>query len=614
MNAFKIYQRIIRFARPYWKHISGSIACTVFYSLFSGVSIFLFIPLLDILFNPEKMQQQVTPDSLAVPFGFESVLGSVKDALLNFVFSGTQMDALLKICLIIILSFFFKNMFGYFQSFLMNYAEEGVIKDLRNALYRHLHNLPLAYFSNERTGGLISRIVNDVSLINGGISACFVTLIKEPLLIIVYLGLAITLSWKLTVLSLVVFPFALSIISFIAIKLHKERGVSQEQLADITSVLQETISGVKIVKAFGMEEFENKKFNRYTRKYFDTLIKITRIRDIASPTTELMSVIAGAVIIWVGGQQVLIEQSLKASEFLGFLFIIFQIMPPVKELTNVNNRIQESSAAGKRIFEILDTEPSIGNCDKPKLLPEFKSQIEFKNVSFAYEESATVLGNISLSIKKGEVIAFVGSSGSGKTTLVDLVPRFYDPIAGAIEIDGFDLRELDVKSLRDKIGIVTQETILFNDSVKNNIAYGLDNCPMEKIISASKAANAHNFIIETQEQYETTIGERGVKLSGGERQRLSIARAILKNPPILILDEATSALDTESEILVQEAIDHLMSGRTSLVIAHRLSTIKHADKIIVLDEGRIVETGTHDELIANEKGIYFRLFNLQFRQ
>ncbi|MBI5214619.1 MAG: ABC transporter ATP-binding protein [Ignavibacteriae bacterium] len=613
MNAFSIYKRILLYAKPYWKHISGSIACTVFYSLFSGVSIFLFIPLLDILFHPEKMQQQVAPETLSVPFGLESVFGSLKEALLSFVFSGTQMDALFKICLIIVLSFFFKNVFGYFQSFLMNYAEEGVIKDLRNALYRHLHNLPLAYFSNERTGGLISRIINDVNLINGGVSAFFNTLIREPLLIIVYLGLAITLSWKLTLLSLIVFPFALSIISFIAIRLHKERGVSQEQLADITSVLQETISGVKIVKAFGMEEFENKKFNRYTRYYFDTLIKITRIRDIASPTTELMSVIAGAVIIWIGGQQVLLEQSLRASEFLGFLFIIFQIMPPVKELTNVNNRIQESSAAGKRIFEILDTEPSIRNNENPKMLREFKSQIEFKNVSFSYNEIDAVLNNISMTIDKGEVVAVVGSSGSGKTTLVDLVPRFYDVSNGGITIDEIDVRDFDVKSLRSNIGIVTQETILFNDTVKNNIAYGLDDCSDEKIIAAAKAANAHKFIMEMPEQYQSIIGERGVKLSGGERQRLSLARAILKNPPILILDEATSALDTESEILVQEAIDHLMSGRTSIVIAHRLSTIQHANKIIVLSDGKIVETGTHAELITNQSGVYRKLYELQFR-
>ena len=514
MSNYGTYRRIVGYAKPYWRHISASVVCTVFYSLFSGASIFLFIPLLDILFHPEKMQSQ-SIGGYNIPLGMEGTFESIKQSFLAFIFSGTQMDALLKICLIIIFAFSLKNLFGYLQSFLMNYAEEGVVKDLRNALYRHLHELPLAYFSNERTGGLISRIVNDVTIINGGISASFVTMIREPLLIIVYLGLAITLSWKLTLISFVVFPFSLSIISWIAIRLHKERGVSQEQLADITSVLQETISGVKIVKAFGMEEFENKKFMSYTQKYFQSLIRITRIRDIASPTTELMSVIAGAAIIWVGGQQVLIEQSLKASEFLGFLFIIFQIMPPVKELTNVNNRIQEASAAGKRIFEVLDTQPSIQSKPDAKMLPEFKSSIEFKNVSFAYTTHEEVLKNISIKINKGEVIAIVGSSGSGKTTLVDLVPRFYDPTKGSIYIDGIDIRDMDVKSLRDKIGIVTQETILFNDTVRNNIAYGLDTCAMEDIIAASKAANAHNFINDMSLKYENIIGERGVKLSGG---------------------------------------------------------------------------------------------------
>ncbi|MBI3765031.1 MAG: ABC transporter ATP-binding protein, partial [Ignavibacteriales bacterium] len=482
----------------------------------------------------------------------------------------------------------------------MNYAEEGVIKDLRNALYRHLHDLPLGYFSNERTGRLISRITSDVTIINGGVSAFFVTLIREPLLIFVFLGLAFTLSWKLTVIALLVFPFALSIISFIAIRLHKERGITQERLADITSVVQETISGVKVVKAFGMEEFENKKFMRHTHRYFSSLIKLTRMRDLASPMTELLSVAAGVIIIWYGGKQILIEHSLNASEFLSFLFIIFQVMPPVKELTNVNNRIQEASAAGKRIFEILDTQPSIRNAPDVKLLPDFRSSIDFDGVDFSYNGGGDgVLRSITLTISKGEVVAIVGPSGSGKTTLVDLIPRFYDPTAGSIRVDGMNLKDIDVQSLRKKISIVTQETILFNDTVRNNIAYGLDDCPMDRVVAAAKAANAHDFITAMPLQYENMVGERGVKLSGGERQRLSLARAILKNPPILILDEATSALDTESEILVQEAIDHLMSGRTSIVIAHRLSTVQHANRIIVLDQGRIVEVGKHAELIAN---------------
>lgn len=613
MKAIRTYSRILRFASPYWKHVVFSISCTVFYSIFSGVSIYLFIPLLDILFHPEKLARGEALNGFRLPFGLGEWLDPVKQSFISFMFSGGQMDILLKICIVILGSFLMKNFFGYMQSYLMNYAEEGVIKDIRNALYKHLHNLPLGYFNNERTGGLISRIINDVTVIHGGIGAAFVTLIKEPLLIVVFLSLAIALSWQLTLISVLVFPFSLSIISWIAIKLHKERGVSQERLADITSVLQETISGVKVVKAFGMEEFENRKFGSFTRRFFESSVRITRIRDLGSPTTEILSVAAGAVIIWYGGKQVLLDQTLKASEFLGFLFIIFQIMPPIKELANVNNRIQESAAAGDRIFEILDTKPSIQTPTDAKLLPDFNSRIEYRGVSFAYDGKDHVLKDINMTIEKGGVVALVGPSGSGKTTIADLVPRFYDVSEGSITVDGFDLRAIDVKSLRAKIGIVTQETILFNDTVRNNIAYGLDDCPLEKIIEAAKAANAHQFIAAMPKQYDNVIGERGVKLSGGERQRLSLARAILKNPPILILDEATSALDTESEILVQEAIDHLMAGRTSLVIAHRLSTVQHASKIVVLDQGRIVETGTHKELIANPRGLYKKLYDLQFR-
>ncbi len=384
-------------------------------------------------------------------------------------------------------------------------------------------------------------------------------------------------------------------------------------MADMTSVLQETISGVKVVKAFGMEEFENKKFSNYTLRYFKSLLRITRTRDLASPTTEILSVAAAAVIIWYGGTQVLVEHSLNASEFLGFLFIVFQIMPPVKELTSVNNRIQESAAAGKRIFEILDTEPQIRDAANAMEIKEFRDILKFENISFTYDEGSSVLQDINLTIRKGEVLAIVGPSGSGKSTLVDLIPRFRDVSSGHLLIDEIDIRQISVKSLRRQIGIVTQETILFNDTVRNNIAYGLDDCPLEKIVEAAKAANAHNFILETPKQYESIIGERGVKLSGGERQRLSLARAILKNPPILILDEATSALDTESELLVQEAIDRLMAGRTSIVIAHRLSTVQHADRIVVLEAGRIVEVGKHADLLAKTDGLYKKLYELQFR-
>jgi subfamily B ATP-binding cassette protein MsbA len=395
-------------------------------------------------------------------------------------------------------------------------------------------------------------------------------------------------------------------------RVHKQSGLAQERIADLTSVLHETISGVKVVKAFGMEEFENRKFSRESNSYFRTILRVTNIRNLASPTTEFLSAAAGGVIIWYGGLQVL-GKSMEGSEFLGFLFAMFQLMPPIKELSNVNNRIQEASAAGKRVFEVLDTEPNIKDAADAVALPSFSSDIRFEGVSFRYGDGETVLDGITLKIRKGEVVAIVGPSGAGKSTLIDLVPRFYDPTGGRILIDGVDLRRVQLRSLRDKIGIVTQETILFNDTVRNNIAYGLEECPLGEIMDAARAANAHTFISQMPNGYESVIGERGVKISGGERQRLALARAILKNPPLLILDEATSALDTESEILVQEAIERLMAGRTSIVIAHRLSTVQHADRIVVIEDGKIVETGKHGELIGKTRGLYRKLYQLQFR-
>jgi ATP-binding cassette, subfamily B, bacterial MsbA len=611
--------RILSFVKPYWRIIIMSVSCTILFSFFSGASIYLTIPLLETLFDQTPIEISAIhtpPKNQLVPNEVVSMKQYVEYNIRNYLFAGTKSEALFKICVLILIVFTFKNIFDYCQSYLMARAEQSLMRDIRNALYEHLHNLSLSYFTNERTGNLISRVTNDVNVVNGGVSASFVTMIKEPLLIIVFLTIAFTLSWKLTLLAFVVFPFVLLIISGIGRTLHKQSGLMQEKMADITSVLQETISNVKVVKAFAMEDFENKKFQKETQNYFKTILRMTRIRNIASPSTELLSILAGAVIIWYGGRQVLISGEMKAAEFLGFLFAIFQVMPPVKELANVNNRLQEFSAAGKRIFEILDTEPAIKNIPGASQLNDIQEYIAYNNVTFAYStetgERRTVLSNINVKVKKGELVALVGPSGGGKTTFVDLLPRFYDPIGGVVEIDGVDIKTIDVKSLREKIGIVTQETILFNDTVRNNIAYGLEDCSIEKIAEAAKAANALSFIQVMPEGFDSIIGDRGVKLSGGQRQRISIARALLKNPPIMIFDEATSALDSESEILVQEAMERLMQNRTSFVIAHRLSTIRNADRILVLDQGKIVQEGRHVELLKQTRGIYKKLHDMQF--
>ncbi len=611
-----VYRRVLKYLKPYWSRLVLAVLLSVVFSLFSGISLYLTIPLLETLFShgaPAVSTAVTSPAVSLLPDWVNAARQSISQGFQHLVFRPDPADSLLNICVVIVVAFFIKNMAGYFQSNLMMHVEWGLTKDIRNALYRHIHALPLAYFTNERTGNLISRIMNDVPVINTGISATFQTMIREPLLILVYLVITLMISWKLTLMAFVVFPLVLVIIARVGKRVRRESGMVQETLADLTSVLHETISGVKVVKAFGMEEFENRKFAREGLRSFRTILRVTKIRNLASPATEFLSSAVGGIIIWYGGVQVLSHESMKASEFLGFLFAMFQMMPPIKELSTVNNRIQEASAAGKRVFETLDMEPNIRDAPSASRLKEFTGAIEFRRVNFRYGDGDIVLADIDVTIRKGEVVAVVGPSGAGKSTLVDLVPRFYDPTSGSILIDGMDLRSVELRSLREKIGIVTQETILFNDTVRNNIAYGLEDCPLDRIVEAAKAANAHAFITEMPRGYDSVIGERGVKISGGERQRLALARAILKNPPILILDEATSALDTESEILVQQAIEHLMTGRTSIVIAHRLSTVQHADRILVLEAGRIVETGKHDELVKKPGGLYRKLYDLQFR-
>jgi subfamily B ATP-binding cassette protein MsbA len=576
--------------------------------------------LLDTLFQESASKQttvqksNIENTSSILPDWVNNLKEDIVQSFNNFVLSGDKPEVLIKICFLILAAFLLKNIFGYVQGYFMAYVEYLSMKDLRDDAYKHLHKLPIGYFKSERVGNIISRFTNDVNIIQASISATFSNLIKEPLTIIVFLGIAISISWRLSLFAFIIVPIASLIIAWIGTKLKKQTIILQTKMADITSILQETISGVKIVKAFGMEQFENQRFMNETKNYFKLVLKIVRIRNLSSPITEILSVIIGVVIIYYGGILVLVDGTLNASQFLGFLFAIFQMMPPIKELGSVNNRIQEASAAADRVFEIIDIEPHIKNIPNAIQLKNFTDEILFKNVSFKYEDSeVNVLENLNFSVKRGEIIALVGPSGGGKSTLADLIPRFYDPTEGQIFLDGNDIKEVTIESLRSKMGIVTQETFLFDTNIAENIAYGLTDYPMEKIIEVAKTANAHNFISEMPNGYNTIIGERGVKLSGGQRQRLTIARALLKNPEIMIFDEATSALDNESEILVQEAIERLMLNRTTFVIAHRLSTIRNATSILVLDRGHIIQQGTHDKLIAEEKGLYKKLYEMQFR-
>ena len=585
------------------------------------MSVYLTIPLLDTLFQESASKQVVQQTSSIekassiLPDWVNELKENVVASFNDFVLSGDKPDVLVKICILILLAFLLKNIFSYIQAYFMAYVEFASMKDLRDDAYKHLHKLSIGYFKSERVGNLISRFTNDVNIVQASISATFSNMIKEPLTLIVFLGIAISISWQLSLFALIIVPIASLIIAWIGNRLKKQTIVLQRKLADITSILQETISGVKIVKAFGMERFENKRFMDETKSYFKLVLRTVRTRNVSSPMTEIISVTIGAIIIYYGGLLVLVDGTLNASQFLGFLFAIFQMMPPIKELGSVNNRIQEASAAADRIFEIMDIEPHIKNLPGAIELKEFKDEIVFKNVFFKYEDSdVNVLDNLNFSVKRGEIIALVGPSGGGKSTLADLIPRFYDPAEGSILLDGNNIKNITIESLRAKMGIVTQETFLFNTSIAENIAYGLKDFPIEKIIEASKTANAHNFITEMPQGYDTIIGERGIKLSGGQRQRLTIARALLKNPDIMIFDEATSALDNESEILVQEAIERLMLNRTTFVIAHRLSTIRNATNILVLDKGRIIQQGTHDKLISEDRGLYKKLYEMQFRE
>lgn len=561
-------------------------------------------------FKPYKVSISVSVVSMIVVALSDAGLAYLVKPVLNDVFVKTDKTMLKMIPLALVGLYLLKGVFRYLQVYLMGSVGQKVIMDIRNRMYEHYQRLSFDYFSANQTGTMMSRITNDIISMQHSLPVA-IDLIRQPFTLIGLIAVAFYQEWRLTMYALVIMPLMLLPFAAFTKKLRNYSRKGQEKMGDISSILQETFSGIRVTRAFGMEEHEIQRFKDENKRFMKLRLKTIKYDELSSPINEFVGAIGIGFVIWYGGYQVLEGKSTPGA-FFSFLAACALMYNPIKKLNSANAGIQESMAAAERVFKLLDTEPSVKEKDGALTISEIKEGIEFKNVSFSYHEE-TVLNGINLKVRAGEVVAIVGESGGGKSTLVSLIPRFYDVTEGAIAIDGIDIRDLTFSSLRRLTAVVSQETFLFNDSIKNNIAYlpERESIQIDAVIAAAKAANAHDFIMAMPAGYDTVIGERGVRLSGGQKQRLSIARALLKNSPILILDEATSALDSESEYLVQEALNRLMKGRTSFVIAHRLSTIQHADRILALSKGTIAEEGRHEELLGSN-GEYARLYSRQF--
>lgn len=603
------YKRAIDNILPYKKSIAAGIFFNVLYALFNIIAMLFFMPVLNILFDKEteKIDRQPTYEGI-------SKAGTFLKESFNYQIQQVQIEKgpeyiLLITCILFISMFFLRNIFSYLSEFYLTFSRTGVSRDFRIKLHDKILDLPVSFFTNSRKGDVFARITSDVSEVEGNILNSLIDLIRSPIVIIITMGYLLYSNFELTIFTLIVFPIMGTLISMIGKSLKKDTGEAQNELGKMYSFVDETLVGLKIIKIFDASPQIKKRFDDVLNNIRRLSLKLFKKKALASPVSELLGAITIGMIVYFGGRLAIQGKGLSGSEFITYIALFYTILQPLKALSSAISNIQKGEVSAKRIFEILDADYHIKELKDAKEIKDFERNVEFRNITFGYEDRE-VLKDFSLSIPKGKTVALVGQSGSGKSTLANLITRFYDVNKGEVLIDGENITNIKLSSYRKLFGLVTQDNILFNDSIRNNISLGKPDATLEEIQAAAKIANAHDFIMDLPKQYDTSIGEAGGKLSGGQKQRISIARAVLKNPPIMILDEATSALDTESERFVQDALEKMMQNRTSLVIAHRLSTIQKADWIVVMEKGKIIEQGTHHDLIA-KKGMYNKLVELQ---
>ena len=600
-----LYIRLGRLIIPYWPAILVSTISAIIYVVFNSLSIWLTASLIN---NILTDFDQLLKEHYHNKQNINGINDQLKYWTNELILRENPKETLKVLCLTILTVFVMKNVFLYLKNLALTYVQFNLITNIRNNLFDHFHKLSISFFDKNKSGELTSILVNDVSNMRVALGTSFHKIFIEPINIIAFISILFIINLKLATIALFIIPITSLVILVIGKSIRRKSKRTAEQIAEIMGRISEILNSIRVVKAFGNEDYESKRFKKEQDKYYSLITQRAKLKLTASPIAETIGAIIGVLLLWVGGSDVLVMKTMNSEDFIRFILILFSVLGPIRLLSNVSIQMQMGIASAERVFKVLDTNTEVVEKENPVKINKFENSLEFKNVDFFYENNEPVLKNVSFEIKKGEMVAIVGPSGAGKSTIADLISRFYDVKSGAIFFDGIDLREISTKSLRNNFGIVTQETILFDETIEFNIAYGKIKYSEDELINASIAANAYDFIKEQPKGFQTVIGEKGLKLSGGQRQRIAIARAILRNPPILVLDEATSALDTNSEREVQIAIDNLMRDRTTVVIAHRLSTIKQSDSIIVLDDGKVVENGNHTSLLK-KKGLYSKLYN-----